>query len=122
MATRQKNPPTVARPASVAPAHPARSLSGPVFSQPEPTPDPTIFKLKHPSDADAYRVIDELNREHRLKPMPFPAPRGGIEPQLTLQQVFGGNNQAIATILRNGQIVFHATGDCGSTRGPSTQN
>jgi Calcineurin-like phosphoesterase len=122
MATRQKNPPTVARPASVAPAHPARSLSGPVFSQPEPTADPTIFKIKHPSDADAYRVIDELNREHRLYPMSFPAPRGGVEPQLTLQEVFGDNDKANALIVRNGQIVFHSTGDCGSTRGPTTQN
>jgi hypothetical protein len=93
-----------------------------VFSQPEPTADPTIFKLKHPSDAAAYREIDELNREHRLNPMPFPASRGGVEPQLTLQQVFGGDQAPTTTILRNGQIVFHATGDCGSTRGPTTQN
>src|SRR5580704_9911636 len=114
MAMRRRNPQTTARP--------PRSLAGPVFSQPEPTADPTIFKLKHPSDADAYREIDELNREHRLNPMPFPAPRGGVEPQLTLQQVFGGDQGANATILRNGQIVFHSTGDCGSTRGPTTQN
>jgi hypothetical protein len=112
MATRRRNPQ----------AGSVRTLAGPVFSQPEPTADPTVFKIKHPSDADAYRVIDELNREHRLHPMPFPAPRGGVEPQLTLSQVFGGNDQADAAILRNGQIVFHATGDCGSTRGPTTQN
>jgi Calcineurin-like phosphoesterase len=114
MAMRRRNPESTARP--------ARSLAGPVFSQPEPTADPTIFKLKHPSDAAAYKEIDELNREHRLNPMPFPAPRGGVEPQLTLQQVFGGDQGANATILRNGQIVFHSTGDCGSTRGPTTQN
>jgi hypothetical protein len=67
-------------------------------------------------------MIDELNREHRLAALPFPAPRGTPEPQLTLQQVFGGDATATERITRNGQIVFHATGDCGSTRGPRTQN
>src|SRR5215469_15047795 len=37
---------------------PSRLLSGPVFSQPQPTPDPTIFKVRHPSDGPAYKEID----------------------------------------------------------------
>jgi hypothetical protein len=98
-------------------------LDAPVFAQPEPTPDPSTFRVKHPSDADAYKQIDELNREHRLQPMPFPRPRGAAaEPRLVLSDVFGGNTGAINVIERQGQIVFHATGDCGSTRGPRTQN
>ena len=98
-------------------------MDTPVFAQPEPTADPTIFKIKHPSDGAAYKIIDQLNKEHRLRAMPFPMPRGGApEPQLTLTEVFGGNNNAINAISRAGQIVFHATGDCGSTRGPTTQN
>jgi hypothetical protein len=105
------------------PTHPPRRLDGPVFAQPEPTADPSTFKIKHPSDAGAYKLIDELNRQHRLQPMAVPPPRGaGAEPQLTLRDVFGGNRAAINTIDRQGQIVFHATGDCGSTRGPKTQN
>jgi hypothetical protein len=98
-------------------------LEAPVFGQPEPTADPTTFRVRHPSDADAYKVIDELNKEHKLAPLPFPAPRGGaVEPRLTLQDVLGGNQAPIDAIVGNRQIVFHATGDCGSTRGPSTQN
>jgi hypothetical protein len=97
-------------------------VSGPVFAQPEATADPTKFKVKHPSDAPAYKEIDELNREHKIHPLPFPAPRGGVEPRLTLGQVFGANTSAIDKITNAGQIVFHATGDCGSTRGPQTQN
>ncbi len=94
-----------------------------MFAQPEPTPDPSIFKIKHPSDAAAYKLIDELNAEHKIKPLPFPLPRGGKpEPQLNLAQVFGGNTAAVKRITDRGQIVFHATGDCGSTRGPTTQN
>ena len=100
-----------------------RLLSTPVFAQPEPTPDPSTCKIKHPSDDAAYKLIDELNAEHKINPLPFPPPRGGsAEPQLSLTQVFGGNNAAIARIQSSGQIVFHATGDCGSTRGPKTQN
>jgi hypothetical protein len=100
-----------------------RTLETPVFAQPEPTPDPSTFKINHPSDDAAYKVIDELNKEHKIRPLPFPLPRGGtMEPQLDLLQVFGGNAAAIQRILSNGQIIFHATGDCGSTRGPTTQN
>jgi Calcineurin-like phosphoesterase len=100
-----------------------RVLAEPVFGQPVPTPDPTIFKIRHPSDRDAYQIIDRLNAEHRLAALPFPAPRGhATEPVLTLSQVFNGNQEAINTITKHGQMVFHATGDCGSTRGPKTQN
>jgi hypothetical protein len=47
---------------------------------------------------------------------------GGTEPKLKLFDVLGGNADAISKIESAGQIVFHATGDCGSTRGPRTQN
>jgi hypothetical protein len=98
-------------------------LAAPVFAQPEPTPDPSTFKVKHPSDAAAYKLIDQLNAEHKINPLPFPMPRGGLpEPRLSLNQVFGANDTAVQRIQNSGQIVFHATGDCGSTRGPSTQN
>jgi hypothetical protein len=100
-----------------------RRLAAPVFAQPEPTADPAIFRIRHPSDEAAYGIIDRLNEEHRLKPLPFPMPRGeGPEPQLTLAEVFGDNSAAIGNIERQQQITFHATGDCGSTRGPKTQN
>ncbi|MFL9936980.1 hypothetical protein P0D88_50480 [Paraburkholderia sp. RL18-103-BIB-C] len=39
-------------------------LDAPVFSQPQPMPDPQTFVVRHASDAAAYKVIDELNREH----------------------------------------------------------
>jgi Calcineurin-like phosphoesterase len=104
-------------------SHSPRDLSGPVFGQPRPTENPTTFKVKHPSDTDAYHAIDELNRQRKVQARPFPKPRGkGPEPRLTLGEVFGGNDRAIGNIETNGQIVFHAGGDCGSTRGPRTQN
>jgi hypothetical protein len=99
-----------------------RLLAGPVFAQPEATADPNIFKIKHASDGPAYKLIDQLNAEHKINPLPFPLPRGGVEPVLTFEQVLGGNKAAIRTIQNNGQIVFHSTGDCGSTKSPTTQN
>ena len=110
-----------------------RNPARPVFAQPEPTEDPRHFLIKHASDAQAYKAIDKLNAEHKLKALPFPAPRGGAEPQLTLEQVLGGvegadvdvkaqAKKSCDTIQSNGQIVFHALGDCGSTRGPASEN
>src|SRR5579864_4961951 len=89
-----------------------RLLKAPVFSQPQPTPDPSIFRIRHPSDQDAYKVIDQLNAEHALKPMPFPSPRDTPEPVVTLGAALG-QAQAEAPITANRQIVFHSTGDCG---------
>ncbi|CAE6785039.1 3',5'-cyclic adenosine monophosphate phosphodiesterase CpdA [Paraburkholderia aspalathi] len=99
-----------------------RMLDKPVFAQPQPTADPTVFRVPHPSDDAAYKEIDKLNAEHKLFPLPFPAPRGGVEPQLTLAEVMCGNATAIDRITAAGQLVFHALGDCGNTKGPATQN
>jgi hypothetical protein len=100
-------------------------IGHPVFAQPQPTPDPTKFEIKHGSDNAAYKKIDELNREHKLAPIPFPNPRGFSpekpEPVLTFAQIMG-DPQAGAKITAAGQLVFHSVGDTGSTRGPETQN
>ncbi|HEX4260483.1 MAG TPA: metallophosphoesterase [Acetobacteraceae bacterium] len=104
-------------------ADPADPSNQPAFAQPEPTPDPTKFRIRHASDTQAYRTIDELNREHRLFPLPFPAPRGGTEPRLTLAAVLGARGPEVErAITASGQLVFHSVGDTGSTRGPETQN
>jgi hypothetical protein len=118
---KQRSGPGQAPPRSRLPGAP-RDLSGPVFAEAEPTPDPTLFRVRHLSDAPAYKEIAELNREHRIAPLPFPAPRGVPEPRLTLTQVLGGDSATASAITRRGQLVFHATGDCGSTRGPATQS
>ena len=101
----------------------ATVLDGPVFSEPRPTPDPTKFQVKHPSDNPAYKKIDELNREHKIEPLPFPAPRDLPEPQLTLAAVLDVNEASLESqVDSHGQLVFHAVGDTGSTRGPKDQN
>src|ERR1700748_1038906 len=67
---------------------------GPVFAHPKPTADPARFRIDHPSDDAAYKTIDALNAQHKLGPIPFPAPRGGVEPGLTLAQVLGQDGDA----------------------------
>ena len=53
---------------------------------------------------------------------PFPAPRGGTEPVLTLEQVWGSSGAAkIAAIEKAQQIVFHSVGDTGNVKGPRSQ-
>ena len=99
----------------------AATLGTPIFAQPAPTADPTKFVVTHPSDGPAYSEIDKLNREHKLLPMPFPAPRDLPEPQLTLAEVLD-RPAADAPITAAGQIVFHAVGDTGNTSGPTSQS
>ena len=102
---------------------PLQPLDQPSFAQPVPTPDPTQFVVRHPSDSVAYRTIDELDREHRLFSLPFPPPRGVPEPRLTLEAALGDNGPAaVKTIEANKQIAFHSVGDTGNTRGPDPQN
>jgi hypothetical protein len=98
------------------------ALSHPVFAQPQPTDDPSTFKIRHVSDNDAYKKIDELNKEHKLAALPFPPPRGLPEPRLSLAQILGNDTTAVQKIQATGQLVFHAAGDTGSTRGPESQS
>jgi Calcineurin-like phosphoesterase len=122
MAPRSRRSPQGKEPTQAGGLGSLRDLARPVFAQPEPTEDPTVFRTKHASDTAAYTEIDQLNKEHKLHPLPFPLPRGLPEPRLTLERALGDNARAVQTITKNSQIVFHATGDCGSTRGPKTQN
>jgi Calcineurin-like phosphoesterase len=99
------------------PAHPSNPIATtgqPVFSQPQPSPDPTSFK--DPVTDQSLRELDKLE--------PVPQPRGGaVEPVLTLAQVYGdAGAQKQAAIEKAGQIVFHCVGDTGSVSGPTTQS
>lgn len=93
---------------------------GPQFGQPEATPDPREFLVKHASDKAAYAILD---KEPDQPPLPFPEASGGDEPTLTLAKVVGNGGKALVErINKNGQIVFHAVGDTGNTRSTGPQN
>jgi hypothetical protein len=97
------------------------STSGPQFAEPAPTPDPDKFTVKHGSDAAAYKILD--SQKGRIPPRPFPVVTGQDEPKLTLAEALGSKGKEIASeIQRAGQIVFHAVGDTGNTKGPRDQD
>jgi len=112
------------------PNRPPTQVTRPATGEPRSTADPTMFLVRHPSDGPFYDAIKAFNAEHGIQALPFPPPRGsegGGVPVLTLQDVLGGStspttSKAIDWITSNKQIVFHSLGDCGSTRGPATQN
>jgi hypothetical protein len=92
-------------------------IGHPLFAKPQPTPDPTKFKIRHPSDNPAYQKIDQLNAAHKLKALRFPAPRSLPEPQLSLADILGASADTVNHLVKQkGQLVFHATGDTGNTR------
>jgi hypothetical protein len=121
--TRKPRHPRPAAPVEGPPNIEPTPLDHPVFAQPQPTNDPVKFQVKHPSDGPAYKRIDELNREHKLAPTPFPAPRDLPEPRLTLATILGDSEASVQRRIESaGKLVFHSAGDTGSTRGPETQN
>jgi len=94
-----------------------RSGDDPQFGQPTPSPDPTGFRVPVTDTGDYSKVNPTLLQ-------PVPQPRGASpEPVLTLQETYGGTGAArMAAIEQAGQIVFHAVGDTGSVKGPSSQS
>lgn len=93
--------------------------NGPQFADPMSTPDPTSFVVFHGSDAAAYDILDKERR--LLRPRPFPA-AAEPEPTLLLAATYGTKGATIVdTIERAGQIVFHAVGDTGSVKSPTSQ-
>jgi Calcineurin-like phosphoesterase len=123
MATKS-NPAPSRRTTSAGPPSANNSVSittqGPQFGEPAPTPDPTEFTVKHGSDAQAYKILD--SQKGKLQPRPFPPVKGIDEPVLPLAQALGNKgNQIVSEIQQAGQIVFHALGDTGNTKGPRDQ-
>ncbi len=112
-------------PAKHAPKHPHPAGSSgaaddgtPAFGQPVPGPDETAFKVPHPSDDPLYNKVNSKLVE------PFPAPRGGTEPILTLEEVWGTALGAakVQAITTAGQIVFHSVGDTGNVKAPTDES
>jgi Calcineurin-like phosphoesterase len=93
---------------------------GPQFAETPATPDPTKFRVKHGSDKQAYSILD--SQRGVLEPRPFPAVEGVVEPLLTLEGALGAQgNGVVKAIQKAEQLVFHAVGDTGNTRGPVDQ-
>jgi hypothetical protein len=96
------------------------NTGGPQFGEPSPTPDPTVFVVKHSSDGPAYKILD--SEKGTLKPRPFPIAKD-LEPRMSLADAIGDKGPAVMKeIQAAGQIVFHALGDTGNTTSASAEN
>ena len=94
---------------------------GPQFAETSATSDPSHFRLKHGSDKQAYTILD--SQRGVLEPRPYPVVEGVPEPLLTLQQVLGAQGSGVVKAIQAAdQLVFHAVGDTGNTRGPEDQS
>ncbi|QMV19044.1 metallophosphoesterase [Granulicella sp. 5B5] len=95
----------------------------PLFAQATITPDPLKYTTPHASDTAAYNEMDALVKANKFLPLPFPVVPGVAEPVLLLQDVLGPSGaNAVSSMQKAGQIVFHTAGDTGATRGPKTEN
>jgi hypothetical protein len=85
----------------------------PVFAQGKPTPDPTRFKVPHPSDAELYAKIQALLYEDVVG---FPAARGTPGDLYELATAWGAHGpELVRQIQAAGRIVFHMVGDIGAS-------
>jgi hypothetical protein len=85
----------------------------PQFGEPKFSGDPTKFRTPHGSDAALYLKVNKKLLE------PIPKPRDPDNLVLKLETVLGDKgNTIVKNIQSAGQIVFHAGGDTGPTKGP----
>lgn len=100
------------------PRSPRFTLPQPIFDEPvfregAPTPDPTRFKVPHPSDAQQYAKIQALLYEDTVR---FPASRGTPGDLYELEAALGPHGpEVIQAIQSAGRIVFHTVGDIGAS-------
>ncbi len=88
-------------------------LPQPVFSEGNVLPDPTRFRVPHPSDAEQYKQLGNLLKKDVVS---FDASRVAPGDLYTLQEAFGPHGPEIVNRIRKtGQIVFHAAGDTGAS-------
>jgi hypothetical protein len=85
----------------------------PVFTGGAPTPDPTRFKVPHPSDAQQYAKIQALLYEDVVG---FPVSRAAPGDLYELATALGPHGPELVQGIRsNGRIVFHTAGDIGAS-------
>jgi hypothetical protein len=99
-------------------AQPGVSASNPQFGEAKHTPDPTQF-LTAVTDTQYYKKVDKETANELIQSIPPPAnPKNLL---LSLADAYGSQGSAkVAEIMKTKQIVFHAVGDTGPTKGPAT--
>lgn len=88
-------------------------LPQPVFNEGNITPDPKRFKVKHPSDNQQYKAIENLLDKDVVS---FDQSRAQASDLYSLATVFGPHGpEIIQGLQKAGKIVFHCVGDTGAS-------
>ncbi len=101
------------------PRHAPAPMPGPVFHEPifsedDPTPSPTGFETKHPSDGAIYANIEDLLSKSVVD---FPKTSTADDALYDLETAYGPEHgpQVTAKIRQAGKIIFHVVGDSGAS-------
>ena len=85
----------------------------PVFNEGVPSPDPTRFKVPHPSDAQQYAQLQALLYADAVG---FPPSRGASSDLYELSAAWGPHGtELVQSVQAAGHIVFHMVGDIGAS-------
>jgi hypothetical protein len=88
-------------------------LPQPIFNEGSATPDPEQFKIKHPSDNEQYKQIQNLLTKDVVS---FIQSRALPSDLYTLETALGPHgSETVQKIKQAGQIVFHCAGDTGAS-------
>ena len=86
----------------------------PIFSEDDPTPNPTGFETKHPSDTKLYDEIGDLSKKDVVG---FDKSRLADDELFSLEDAYGNHGAGIAKKIKdNGKIIFHVIGDSGASQ------
>jgi hypothetical protein len=95
------------------PTLPQPVFNEPVFAEGVPLPDPTQFKVPHPSDDEQYKQLGDLLEKDAVS---FDPSRGKPGDVYALADALGPHGpEVVQGIEQAGQIVFHSVGDTGSS-------
>jgi hypothetical protein len=88
-------------------------LPQPVFNEGNITPDPTRFRIKHPSDKQQYADVEKLLRKDVVGFDPSRFQSGEL---YSLEAAYGPHApEILQRIKANQKIIFHAAGDTGAS-------
>lgn len=94
------------------------AVSDPGFAETKHLPDPVQF-LRAVADNAYYKQVDRETVNQLIQSVP--APRDPKNLLLKLSTAYGSQGAAkVGAIVKQKQLVFHAVGDTGPTRGPKT--
>jgi hypothetical protein len=93
-------------------------VNDPQFGETKRTPDPVQF-LHAVTDAQYHKEVDKESANQLIQRIPPPRDPNNL--LLALSEGYGSQGNAkVNAITDSKQIVFHAVGDTGPTRGPRT--